>query len=267
MAENSKIAWTDHTFNPWVGCQRVSQGCVHCYAETLVTGRMGRDVWGSPLKRERTKTWGSPVKFNREAEAAGVPAKVFCASLADVFEDAPGPNEWREDLWDLIQLTPWLDWLLLTKRPENIASMLPAGWGEGWSNVWLGTSVEDDRVAERVAILRAVPAYVRFLSYEPAIGPLWRPVEQPAYAPDGWIGPSLEGIHWVIAGGESGPGHRPMEVEWAQAAKDVCDEDGVAFFFKQSSGPRPETGVDVLGGIYRDFPESAPRPKPERKHP
>lgn len=248
MAENSKIAWTDHTFNPWVGCQRVSQGCVHCYAETLVTGRMGRDVWGAKGKRERTKTWGQPVKFNREAEARQEPAKVFCASLADVFEDAPGPNEWRPDLWRLIFDTPWLDWLLLTKRPENIAKMLPDEWAPGgWGNVWLGTSIEDYRVAERASILAAVPAHVHFISYEPAIGPL------------GLDPADLDPIEWLITGGESGPGHRPMDLEWARDAQDLCTSTDTAFFFKQSSGPRPETGVDALGGIFRDFPESVSR--------
>lgn len=269
MAENSKIAWTDHTFNPWMGCQKVSAGCKHCYADTLTSGRMGLDVFGAKGKRQRTKgPWTKAPKWNREAEAAGIPAKVFCASLADVFEDAPGPNEWRADVWALVRETPWLDWQLLTKRPENIAAMLPADWGEGYPNVWLGTSIEDRRVVDRARVLAAVPAIVHFISYEPAIGPvfalgtsdadwgnLWPTVDGGTEVTDD---PelNLDGIEWLICGGESGPGYRAMDLQWAHDARHRCELAGVAFFFKQISAPRNEQGADALGEIIREFPAS-----------
>jgi protein gp37 len=268
VAENSAIGWTDHTFNPWIGCQRVSQGCTHCYAETFTNNRMGRDVFGAKDKRQRTKTWGQPVKWNRAAEAAGEPAKVFCGSLCDVFEDAPIPNEARPELWALVKMTPWLDWLLLTKRPENIAAMLPEDWGDGYGNVWLGTSIEDARVGDRARTLAEIPAYRRFISYEPAIGPLfWEAFA--SYSDRIGVWPrgfnhfpeqevSLDGIDWLIVGGESGPGHRPFDLHWARTALDRCADEEIAFFFKQAGGARPGTGVDALGAIYQAFPQSLP---------
>lgn len=261
MAEGSKIAWTDHTFNPWMGCQKVSPGCKHCYADTLTSGRMGLDVFGAVHKRQRTKgPWKTVARLHRQAEhdattgeGLGRPHRVFCASLADVFEDAPGPNEWRDDVWELIRECPFFDWQLLTKRPENIAAMLPDDWGEGYPNVWLGTSIEDRRVVDRARVLAAVPAAVRFISYEPAIGPVFATVDETR-----WQTPelSLDGIHWLICGGESGPGHRPMRLEWAKAACHAALEAQIAFFFKQVSGPRPGQGEDALGVPKRGFPAS-----------
>lgn len=249
MADKSIIAWTKHTWNPWMGCQRVSQGCTHCYAETLTKNRMGIEVFGSKGLRRRTgkAVWARPRMWNRDAEAVHKPARTFCASLADFFEDADGPNEWRDEAWEIIRATPWLDWQLLTKRPENIAGMLPADWGQGWPNVWLGTSIEDNRVVERAPILTAVPAIVHFVSYEPAIGP----VDQL----------DLSGVEWLIAGGESGPGYRPMNLDWVRDVRHRCDRDGVAFFFKQDSGYRTELGIDALGEIVREYPKNWNRAK------
>lgn len=246
MADNSKIAWTDHTFNPWMGCFKVSAGCKHCYAETLTTNRMGLDVFGSDTsKRRRTSAqlWNRPRRWNREAEERGEPFKVFCASLADVFEDAPGPNEWRSDLWDVIRECQWLDFQILTKRPERIADCLPDDWGEGYRNVWLGTSIEDRRVVERAQHLTAAPAIVHFISYEPAIGPVFPELD-------------LTGIEWLICGGESGPGFRPMDLAWAHEARRRCAEVGTAFFFKQISAYRNEQGADALGEVLHGFPQS-----------
>jgi protein gp37 len=183
-----------------------------------------------------------------------------------VFEDAPGPNEWRADVWSVIRATPWLDYQLLTKRPENIAAMLPADWGQGWPNVWLGTSIEDRHVVERARVLAAVPAAVRFISYEPAIGPVFfdgcdEPFDHP-WQDQHWSDHSedaeldLTGIHWLIAGGESGPGHRPMELEWALDAREACERAETAFFFKQISGGRPGQGEDALGRVEHNFPVS-----------
>ena len=250
MADRTAIAWTDHTWNPWMGCQRVSQGCIHCYAETLTTKRMRLNVFGAKGLRQRTGkvVWARPRTWNRAAGYDRMPARVFTGSLMDVFEDAPGPNEWREDVWKIIRETPWLDYQLLTKRPENIARMLPDDWDNGrpyWPNVWLGTSIEDQRVAEREHILSLTPAHVHFVSYEPAIGPLEL---------------TLSRIEWVIFGGESGPGYRPMKLAWAERMRDACRDSinpkGTAYFFKQSAAPRTEMGIDALGEIVREYPES-----------
>lgn len=264
MADKTLIAWTDHTENFWMGCFKVSQGCKHCYADTLTSGRMGLDVFGADTsKRRRTSAqlWNRPHRWNREARdgvpgARGIGAHmVFCMSLGDFFEDAPGPNAWREDAWQVIHDTPWLDWQILTKRPENIAKMLPDSWADNewgyWPNVWLGTSIEDNRVAERSPILTAVPAVIHFISYEPAIGPFDKV--------------DLDHIEWVICGGESGPGYRKMDLQWARDVQDRCrewtimEDEGripqpIAFFFKQSSAFRTEMGIDALGAVYRDYP-------------
>lgn len=237
MGENSKIEWTDNTFNPWIGCTKVSPGCAECYAETLMDKRYGRVKWGPQGTRERTSesNWKQPLKWQRQAEREGRRFRVFCASLADVFEDNPQVADWRSDLWDLIELTPSLDWLLLTKRPENIRrftkrwdtlEQLPA-------NIWIGTSVENQEQAEkRIPELLRIPAAVRFLSCEPLLGP----IDFDNVIPGGISavdGPYVPGIHWVIAGGESGPNARPMRPDWARSLRDQCKAAGVPFFFKQ----------------------------------
>lgn len=226
-----------------MGCHKVSAGCKHCYAETLTKKRMKIDVWGLHGGRQRTgkPVWARPRRWDRDAAEAGEVRRVFCASLADVFEDEPGPNEWRPDVFDVIRSTPHLDYQLLTKRPENLSRMLPDDWGEhGWSNVWLGTSIEDNEVVERAEILTAVPAAIHFVSYEPAIGPVDKL--------------NLEGLEWLIAGGESGPGYRPMDLDWVLDIRSRCDDEGVAFFFKQSAAFRTEMGIDALGEIVREYP-------------
>lgn len=222
MAENSKIEWTTHTFNPWIGCTKVSPGCDFCYAEARMDHRLHAVQWGAHGERKRTTPtyWKQPLLWDRKAREAGVRHRVFCASLADVF-DNQAPVEWRADLWHLIKATPNLDWLLLTKRPQNIAKMLPPGWGDGWPNVWLGTSVENrDEMLRRGPVLKAVPAAVHFWSSEPLLSDLGE-------IPSGII-PS-----WIIVGGESGPGARPMHPGWPRSIRDQCAAAGVPFFFKQ----------------------------------
>jgi protein gp37 len=226
LAQNSKIEWTDHTFNPWIGCQKVSPGCDHCYAETMMDHRYHHVEWGPHGDRIRTSpaNWRKPLQWARAANASR--PKVFCASLADVF-DNKAPAGARGDLWALIRATPGLDWMLLTKRPENIIRMLPADWGDGWSNIWLGTTCEDQEHFERRwPVLRNVPAAIRFISYEPALGPL---VIGNAH-PD-----------WIICGGESGAGERTrfMDPAWARSIRDQCDSKGIAFFMKQMTKKRP----------------------------
>ena len=178
MGQDSKIEWTHHTFNHWWGCIKVSPGCEHCYAETL-SKRYGHSIWG-PAKTTQRRTfgekhWVEPLKWDRLAQVSGERKRVFCASMADVFEDHPQLPSEREKLWALIEQTPMLDWLLLTKRPENVNRMLPDMWELGGlpSNIWIGTSVENQEQADkRIPELLKVPARVRFLSCEPLLGPV-----------------------------------------------------------------------------------------------
>lgn len=268
MAQNSKIEWTDHTFNPWVGCTNVSPGCDHCYAEAW-SKRSGLVKWGKhPRRRTSEAYWRAPLKW--QAAAASYQAqhgrrqRVFCASLADVFDNQVDPT-WRADLFDLIASTPALDWLLLTKRPQNIAKMLPKAWPDGgMQNVWLGSTAEDQvRFDQRWPVLSRVPAVVRFISYEPAIGAL-RLDRARDLQPD-----------WVIAGGESGHGARPMDAAWMRDIIKDCEELGVAPFFKQwgtvknnplvseqginakavaAADPNGKGGGLLDGQLYREFP-------------
>lgn len=258
MGENSNIQWTDHTFNPWIGCQRVSPGCVNCYAENETYVRVqrsaGRELWGPKGERHVTSeaNWRKPLAWNRAAEKRGTPAKVFCASLADVFEDRPELVAPRTRLFLLIQNTPWLRWQLLTKRPENVLPLVPEDWQEDFpSNVWMGTTVEDQqRADERIPHLLQVPASVRFLSCEPLLGPVdlrpfdWLLPRNPDPFPlDGRY--RIPAISWVIVGGESGPDARPFDLQWARVVVRRCQDAGVAVFVKQL-GARPFSAVDRI---------------------
>jgi protein gp37 len=261
MAENSKIEWTDHTFNPWIGCTKVSDGCKHCYAETLMDHRYKKVQWGPEGTRVRTSAanWKKPLQWNRQAQAEGRRYKVFCASLADVFEDRPELVEWRRELLDLIIRTPRLDWLLLTKRPENVNRMIEeatgfseaAMWFHAASPVWIGTSVESQEQAfKRLGHLVAIPAAIRFVSAEPLLGPL---------NISRWLGYRADmsprtGIDWVIVGGESGQGARPMHPDWARSIRAQCVAAGVAFFMKQMGGER-KPFADIPDDLnIREFP-------------
>jgi protein gp37 len=268
MAHNSKIEWTDHTFNPWIGCTNVSPGCDHCYAESW-SKRSGLVKWGNnPRRRTSEVYWRAPLKWQAMAAAFhrqhGGRQRVFCASLADVF-DNQADRVWRSDLFDLIAVTPALDWLLLTKRPQNIEKMLPKDRSEqGRPNVWLGTTAEDQvRFDQRWPVLSRVPAVVRFVSYEPAIGSLrLNPTHQ--QQPD-----------WLIVGGESGHRARPMRATWARDIILDCQSFDVAPFFKQwgsiannplvseqAMAPRAAALADQYGKggglldgqLYRHFP-------------
>lgn len=226
MAKNSQIEWTHHTFNPWWGCSKVSPACDNCYAE-LWAKRMGHKIWGANTARRffSDAHWNEPLQWNAEAQLARRRERVFCASMADVFERRAELNDQRKRLWLIIQKTPWLDWLLLTKRPQNIESMVP--WSDKWpENVWLGTTVENHVMAEkRLPFLLKIPAAVRFLSCEPLLGPI-------DLSP--WF--KRKGFHpidWIIAGGESGPGSRPMHPDWAAGILHQCQKSGVPFHFKQ----------------------------------
>lgn len=282
MAENSKIAGTNHTFNPWRGCTKVSEGCANCYAATMSKRNPATlGTWGANGTRvvAAESAWRQPLKWDRAAASASERHRVFCASLADVFEDWQGrvmdsggnviwrntDETWERDdgskdfayrrqpltmsdvrtrLFALIDSTPNLDWLLLTKRPENIARLWPFGWYDDhftWPNLWLGASVENQEQADRrIPLLLKTPAAVRFLSVEPLLGPVdlepflqYEPFHENykmTFSTKEW-----RGIDWAIVGGESGPGARPMHPDWVRSIRDSCLEAKVPFFFKQGS--------------------------------
>ena len=265
MAEQSKIEWTDHTFNPWEGCQKVAPECEHCYAEAMNIRFTGGANWGPKAPRRRTsaQNWKKPRRWNARADAFfgahGRKQRVFCASLADVFDNAIDPA-WRADLWALMQECDRLDWLLLTKRPQNIAKMLPPDWGDGWPHVWLGTSAGTQKTAEQnIPHLLATPAMRRFVSCEPMLEPVdltnmplangdarhrWNALMGKAtphcISEDGSHEYSVtidqsayNRLDWVICGGESGPKARPMHPDWARSLRDQCRDADVPFFFKQ----------------------------------
>lgn len=259
------IAWCDFTFNPWIGCQKVSAGCNNCYAETLMDTRYHRVEWGQrktdgtePSVGTRVRTseanWKLPLRWNRKAieqielydegmlTLRPERPRVFCASLAD-WLDNQVPWKWRYDLWGVIEATPNLDWLLLTKRIENYAKLKPWHLDRIPPNVWLGITAEDqDAYDKRWPILARIPARVRFVSYEPALGPLT-------------IKGYKEKPEWLICGGESGKGYRDMKTRWATAIGIECEEFAVAFFFKQMAGLKPIPD-DLL---IRQFPAGSRR--------
>lgn len=251
MAETSNIEWTDSTFNPWEGCQKVGPGCDHCYAENR-NARWNKGTainWGpgAPRRRTSVSNWQKPEKWEREHEAFftehGRRRRVFCASLADVFDNEVA-REWRDDLATLILNTPNLDWLLLTKRIGNVGRMLGEMFLDGApDHVWIGATVVNQEEADRdIAKLLKVPARVRFLSVEPMLGAIdlseWLPIECVNLSGNPWrrrtkFGEPDGGIDWVIVGGESGSKARPMQAEWAQSLRDQCEAAGVPFLFKQ----------------------------------
>lgn len=222
MGANSQIEWTTHTFNPWIGCQHVSPGCDHCYAEAMMDTRYHRVQWGPHGQRVRTSKsyWRQPIRW---AEAAGRRRpRVFCASLAD-WLDNKVPQQWRQDLADLIVSTPELDWLLLTKRIELFDRLAPwSRWGIP-NNVWIGVTCESQEYFDRRWSQTYGMNAIRFISYEPALGPLRLGRAKPY--PD-----------WIICGGESGQGARLMAPQWARALRDECARLRIAFFMKQMTG-------------------------------
>ena len=250
----TNIAWCTYTFNIAWGCVKVSPGCANCYAENLADkGRMAYraggeivGVWGKGRKRRvfGVKHWNGPLNWSRKAEKKGQREKVFCSSMTDVFMDDAMVAAELEKLWPLIKATPWLDWMLLTKRSERIVECLPSDWSAGnYPNVWLGVSIENADYAYRADHLRSVEAVVRFISYEPALGPL--------------NNLDVSGIDLVIYGGESGNGtsdYRPEDKQWARDMHQKCYTAGVTYFHKQSSSSRTEMGIELDGRIVRQWP-------------
>lgn len=261
MAKETGIEWTDATFNPWVGCTKVSPGCDHCYAEARMDTRLHIVNWGPGAERKRTsaKNWKGPREWNDEADhfeaLYGRRRRVFCASLADVYDNEVDP-QWRADLFELIQETPRLDWLLLTKRIGNVPKLTPFFLPH---NVWLGASIVNQEEANRdVAKLLDVkannPGIKVFLSMEPLLSKVslqfitWHVTGDP-WDDNRWhlnmdalegfkatsqqSGVTIPRLDWVIVGGESGPGARPMDPRWVRMLRAECEKAGTPFLFKQ----------------------------------
>lgn len=264
--KDSRIEWTHHTFSPWWGCEKVSRGCQHCYAEAWAK-RTGHDVWGSgsPRRFFGDKHWREPLKWNTEAKAAGERRRVFCASMADVFEDRLDLNPQRERLFRLIEETQDLDWLVLTKRPENMRKLVPGHWKGGWPvNVWAGTTIESNATRERWAHLKQVPASVRFISAEPLVEDVdFSTIIGVEYSDiiGDWLPEQIHvlGGHpspdWIIVGGESGGGASSFNPDWARKIRDQCAAGKVSFFMKQL-GTNVEDRNDA--GFDGDEPGSWP---------
>jgi protein gp37 len=246
MGKNSKIEWTDHTFNPWWGCTKISAACTHCYAESWAK-RVGQKVWGpkAPRRFFSEHHWSEPLKWNNEASLEKRRLRVFCASMADVFEDRKDLNPARTKLWSLIEQTPQLDWLLLTKRPECIEKYTP--WTSAWpSNVWLGTTIENQESADtRLDHIAKHAAAVRFISAEPLLGPLQ--IER-------WLSSTID---WVITGGESGPRARPSSPTWFRELLSQCMAANVPFHFKQWGDWAPGQGINFPAARKEKISEAA----------
>lgn len=256
----TKIEWCDYSFNPWWGCIKVSPGCEHCYMYAWVK-RMGygstKPAITGPAKTTerrlfRPAHWAQPLAWDKAAQAAGVRERVFCASMGDVFEEHAQLVQERHQLWCLIDSTPNLDWLVLTKRPQNVMDMVPSHWRDRFpSNVWLGVSVEDQqRAEERIPILLNIPAQLRFLSCEPLLERITL---------DPWVRSGR--LHWVIVGGESGGQARPFSTWWARRMATQCLFAGVPYFVKElGSNPQDSSGRsiklhDYKGADWDEWPE------------
>jgi protein gp37 len=241
MADRSAIEWTEATWNPVTGCSKVSPGCAHCYAETFserwrgVPGHAYEQGFDLRLRPERLEV---PLRWRR-------PRVIFVNSMSDLFHEAI-PDDYIADVFDVMARADWHVFQILTKREDRLAALardLP--WPP---HVWMGVTIENRRFVHRADRLREVPSVVRFISAEPLLGPL--------------EGLELDGIDWLIAGGESGPRHRPVRVEWLRDLRDRCNADGVSFFFKQWGGIRPKAGGRELDGRAWDEMPVARDPVP-----
>lgn len=224
MGENTKIEWATHSWNAWLGCQEVSAACDLCYAKAWAN-RYGKSaLWNGKRQRTSEHNWKQPIKWNAEARRLGQRQRVFVNSMSDFFDNQV-PPEWRHDAFNVMAQCLWLDFLLLTKRPQNIPKLAPQmaeGWRPWAPNIWLGTTVENrEEMLRRGPLLKAIPATVHFWSAEPLLEDL------------GTIPPGLM-PDWIICGGESGgSAARPMHPEWARSIRDQCVAAGVPYFFKQ----------------------------------
>lgn len=240
--KDSKIGWTDHTWNPWMGCNKVSEACKHCYIGGVIR-RMGREPFAGPMRT--TTVWKEPAKWNREARDKGVRSRVFTCSLSDYFhEDA---DAWRDEAWDVIKSCENLDWLILTKRPENILDRLPADWDGGYPNAWLGVTIESQQCMDRLDLLSAASAAIRFVSAEPLLGPIE-------------FGRRIKNVDWIITGCEQAAKEkrRVMDPDWVRGIRDQCDAAGIPLFHKQYyQGTQLCYDGRVDGVVRQEWPTTA----------
>ena len=261
MGINSGISWTHNTWNPWMGCDKVAPECAHCYIDRMIqkmknpnTGEF-RKPWGE-IFRTSGGNWKNPLRWEKKAAKRGKSIRVFTCSESDFFHQ--GADKWRDEAWEIIKNTPHLLYQILTKRPGRITPHLPTDWHEGYKNVWLGVSAGSIQSLVQIDKLREIKATRRFVSAEPLLEDVSKHIK-------------LDGIDWLIAGGESGPGpeytwiqgthfpHEPkgrrlMQLEWAQNLRSVCEQQGTLFYFKQLTAARSGQGADALGGLYHDYP-------------
>ncbi len=243
MAETTAISWASGTLNFAMGCSKVSPGCKNCYAERLMN-QFGQDF--TKVQRTSDKTFYAALKWQKDILAGKKPRpyRVFVDSMSDFFHEAADP--WRDDAWDVIHRTPDITYMILTKRPEMMATRMPGGWKDGpWKNVWLGTSCETQEWAERrIPLLQQIPAHLWFLSVEPMLGPVNLDAHLWLLKPTTLRNPQPT---WVICGGESGPHSRPTRLEWVTSLRDQCKAAHIAFHLKQLGGPLcMELGINTL---------------------
>jgi protein gp37 len=247
----SDIEWTEATWNPIAGCRIVSPGCSNCYAMRMAARlqAMGLPKYaGTTRKSGGRHVWTGKVNVDRDALTAPLawrkPQRIFANSMSDLFQDRADATFIRQ-VWRVMERAHWHSFQILTKRPERMLDLLSRREFPTLANVWLGTSVESEGSLSRIDLLRQVPARVRFVSFEPLLGPI--------------VDPDLAGIHWAIVGGESGPRARPMQPWWAEALRDACDAQRVAFFFKQWGGKRKKkTGRLLAGRVWEEYPALRP---------
>jgi protein gp37 len=246
----SDIEWTEATWNPIAGCTMVSPGCTNCYAQRMASRlqAMGIDKYADTTRKSgKRHVWTGRVNVDPNALTAPIqwrkPLRIFVNSMSDLFQEAVGLDVVRQ-VWRVMEQAHWHSFQILTKRPDLMLTRITSGGLPILKNVWLGTSVESQEYVERLDILRRVPARVRFVSFEPLLGPI--------------IEPNLAGIHWAIVGGESGPRARSMEAWWVEELRDSCAQQSVPFFFKQWGGRRKsKTGRLLEGRTWDNYPAVA----------
>lgn len=257
MGENSKIEWTDHTWNPWMGCHKISEGCRNCYM-FRERRRYGKDP--EVVVRSKTRFY-DPLKWEKKAALTGERKFVFACSWSDWFIEEADPI--RDEAWEIVKATPHLTYQILTKRPENIPARLPKDWDEGYPNVILMVTAEDQAMANlRIPQLLKIPARLRGVSIEPMLGfvnlkqimgdHVWFDVLGKSrfdYGSDGYgvAAPMIPGIDWVIVGGETGVQARPLDIRWVETIRNQCIIGNIPFFFKSWGEWWPKEHVDYLG--------------------
>jgi protein gp37 len=251
MAGASAIEWTDATWNPIAGCEIVSPGCTNCYAMRMAARlqAMGMAKYaGTTRKSGKRHVWTGRLNYNATSLAAPLlwrkPRRIFVNSMSDLFQEKV-EQEFIREVWGVMKQAQWHSFQVLTKRPERMLEVLCGPGFPTLPNVWLGTSVESEAYLKRIDVLRRVPGHIRFISFEPLLGPI--------------RDPDFSGIHWVIVGGESGPHARPMAPHWIEGLHAACERQKIAFFFKQWGGPRKKRTGRLLGQqTWDEYPDGPP---------